>query len=313
MAVKPKRLKIGDTIGLIAPSSGSKTPSMITKGIKILHQMGFKTLEGEHIRKRWNYLSAPDKDRVSDIMRMYENPKVDAIMCIRGGYGTGRLFAKLDYDVIKSNPKILTGFSDITGLSLAIQKKCNHVTFHGPMLTSNLAQPDMHPHTKEFFFNMVMNPTASGSIIPGSDKKNGIIINKGKASGMLTGGNLSIVNTTIGTPWEITTKGKIVFLEDVGEDLYRIDRMLTHLLNAGKLTDAAGIALGQFTYSEGGKNYRKLLQDVIKDLLGWIKLPVVMDLPFGHVKCHSTIPYGITATLDANTTGDLIIDESAVK
>lgn len=312
MLVKPERLKTGDLIGIIAPSSAIKEKHKILKGIKVLKEKGFKIIEGKHIRKKFGFLSASDEERLEDIHMMYANPDVKAIICLRGGYGTGRLFNSLDYDLIKKNPKIFVGFSDITGLSLAIFKKCNQVTFHGPMVTSNFANDNCHPFTKNYFFEIITKNEPAGSIIKGSNKKIGKVLVRGKAKGRLIGGNLSLVVTTLGTPYEISTKGKIVFLEDVDEALYRVDRMLTHMLNAGKLIDSAGIVLGQFTLSDADKNYNRDLRNLFIERLANLKIPVVMDLPFGHVPCLATLPYGILATLDGDN-GDLIIEESAVR
>ncbi len=313
MTVKPIALKTGDTIGIIAPASGIKDKSKINKGIKFLKQHGFKVIEGKHIRKRKNFLATSDKERLEDLHDMYKNKNVKLILCMRGGYGTNRLLNGIDYELIKKNPKILAGFSDITGLSIAIHRKCNQVIFHSPMLTSNFANDNCPPYTIETFFKLICDARPAGSLLAGSNKKKCIIITKGKASGLLTGGNLATVVTTLGTPYEIITKNKIVFLEDVDEALYRVDRMLTHLLNAGKLSDAAGIVLGQFTLDNAGKNYNKELKEVLTERLGNLKIPVLMDFPFGHIPFTATIPYGIKATLDAYDKGDLIIEESAVK
>lgn len=316
MPIKPRRLKPGDTIGVIAPASAPQDPTMIDKGKIALEEMGYHVVLGKFCREKSGFLAGSDRERLADLHRMFANSRINAILCLRGGYGTGRLLRQINFRLIQRNPKIFVGFSDITALHLAFLKKANLVTFHGPMVTANLIKKNSPPYTQDSLFRILSERKAFGSIRPGSDVRRAVTIRKGKARGPLTGGNLSIIVNTLGTPYEIVTRGKIVFIEDIDEAPYRMDRNLTHLLNAGKLRDAAGIVVGKCAGCDAkrkkGEPYTQSLKDVIRDRLYPLKIPVLMNMPFGHVDYLCTLPLGIRATLDA-TKGDLTIEESAVK
>ncbi len=316
MLRKPYRLESGMTIGLIAPASAPGDDKLIDRGIGALKSRGYRVKLARCARAKLGFLAGTDRQRLADLHSMFRNPKVDAIFCLRGGYGTARLLKGIDYDLIRQNPKIFVGFSDITALHLAFLRKARLVTFHGPMVTSNFAKKKGTLYTLEGFLRMLSEPEPFGSILPGSGTKRGKTLRKGQVTAPLVGGNLSIVVTTLGTPWEISTKNKIVFLEDVGEANYRIDRMLTHLLNAGKFDGAAGIVFGKFSDCEikptGDGCATQTIEEILRDRMGHLKIPIAYDFPFGHVDYTATLPLGIKATLNA-TKGDLIIEESAVR
>ncbi|MBN1899765.1 LD-carboxypeptidase [Candidatus Sumerlaeota bacterium] len=314
--MKPRRLESGMTIGLIAPSSAPGKVELIEKGMQVLNGQGFKTKLGKNALAKKGYLSGTDKQKLADFHAMFADPKIDAVICLRGGYGTPRLLRYVDFDLIRKNPKIFVGFSDITGLHIPLLIKSRLVTFHGPMLTSNIAHEEAREYSMGSLMRMITEPKPFGSILPGSGTKKGKTLNKGKATGTLIGGNLSLLTTFLGTPWDFSTKGKILFIEDVGEANYRIDRLLTHLLNAGKLESAAGIVLGQFSDTEckptADGRPTQTVEEIIHDRLKALKIPIAYGFPFGHEKITATLPLGIKATLDA-TKGDLIIEESAVR
>jgi muramoyltetrapeptide carboxypeptidase len=316
MAKKPAKLEKGMTIGLIAPASAPGNEKSINAGIKILEDHGYNVKLARNAKAKKGFLAGTDRQRISDIHSMFKNKKIDAIACLRGGYGTPRLLKGIDYDLIKNNPKIFIGFSDITGLLVAFLKKSGIVTFHGPMVTSNYAHKKGRDYALGSLLKIVSNDEAFGSILPGSGIKKGKAIQKGRATGILVGGNLSLLVTLLGTPFDFSTKKKILFIEEVGEDNYRVDRMLTQLLNAGKFNDAAGIAFGQFsgcvaTPSPDNRPTQGIAE-IIKDRTKGLNIPVVSGLPFGHDAFTATLPVGIKATLDAEKS-DLIIEESAVK
>ena len=316
MPLKPKRLEPGKTIGVIAPASAPGSDRLIKSGIKIMERRGYKVKMGKFSRAAKGFLAGTDKQRLSDLHAMFKDPEVDAIICLRGGYGATRLLKKIDYQLIRRNPKIFVGFSDITGLAMAFLKKANLVTFHGPMITSNIAHKNGRKYTLGTLMDMITKPEPFGSILPGSGIRRGKTLRRGRASGALVGGNLSLLTTLLGTPWEFSTQNKIVFIEEVGEANYRIDRMFTHLLNAGKLADAAGIVLGYFSDTEikPGPDDKptQSLEEIFRDRLRSLNIPIAYGFPFGHEKITATLPVGVKATLDASK-GDLIIEEKAVR
>jgi muramoyltetrapeptide carboxypeptidase len=317
MPTKPDRLNYGDTIGIIAPASAPPDPKNIDRSVAVLERLGFQTRLAPNVRKRWGFLAGSDRDRASDLMRMFADRKVKAIVCVRGGYGTARLLPLLDYRTIRANPKIFIGYSDITSLHAAFLVKTNLVTFHGPMLNSDFVKPDFPAFTLQSFLKTLMQPSAPGSIRDGYKRRTVTILRRGMASGPLIGGNITLLCASLGTPYQPSFKNCILFFEDLDEAPYRFDRMLTQLLNAGLLQQVAGVAIGinagcKDPQARNAKEYRQTLEDVFKDRLLLLKVPVVAGLPFGHVPHNATLPVGLRATLDAET-GDLSVDEAAVK
>jgi muramoyltetrapeptide carboxypeptidase len=325
--IKPPRLHPGDTIAIIAPASAPPDPKAVDYSVAVLQKLGFKPKLGPHVRKRFGFLAGTDRERAGDIMKMFTDSKVNAILCLRGGYGTPRLLPLLDYKAIHSHPKIFIGFSDITALHCAFLLRSSLISFHGPMLNSDLIKPDCPSFTIDSLLRTVFNPAPAGSLTHSlnpalkrtsqpSAPLRPISLRRGTASGTLIGGNLSLLCGLIGTPYEPSFKNKILFFEDVDEPPYRFDRMLTYLLNTGLLRQVSGIAIGTNANSEDPKaktarEYRQTLTDVLNERLSSLKGPIVMNLPFGHVPFNATLPIGIRATLDANKC-DLIITESAV-
>lgn len=317
MPVKPSRLNYGDTIGIIAPASAPPNPDTIDRSVEVLARLGFKARLAPRVRKRWGFLAGSDRDRAADLMRMFADPQVKAIVCVRGGYGTARLLPLLDYDAIRARPKIFVGYSDITSLHGAFLKKSNLVSFHGPMLNSDLVQESLPEFTLQSFLRTLMRPVAPGSICQGYHKKTVEILRRGIASGPLVGGNICILCASLGTPYQPSFRNAILFFEDLDEAPFRFDRMLTQLLNAGLLQQVAGIAIGinkncADPKAKKAKEYRQTLEDVFRDRLLPLKVPVVSGLPFGHIPYNATLPIGVRVTLDANQ-GDLRVTEPAVR
>jgi len=314
--LKPEPLCFGDTVGLIVPASPPPDPKAVDRAVEALERYGFKPKPGKHVRERHGFLAGDDRDRAADIMEMFADKQVKAIICLRGGYGSARLLGRLDYEVIRRNVKIFSGFSDITSLHCAFAKKVGMISIHAPMLNGGLQAKDLPEFTRASFFRTVMEAAPSGSIVSGLEKKSVSIVCSGVAEGTLIGGNLSVLCAAIGTPFEPSFKDKILFFEDIGEQPYRLDRMLTHLLNAGILKQLAGVAVGINRDCEDTKDskrdeYRQTAADVMKERLSDLAVPVLTGLPFGHVALNATIPVGVRARLDADA-GDLIILESAV-
>lgn len=333
--IKPLRLQTGMTIGVVAPASAARDPIHVDQAVHTLETIGFRVKAGRHVRERHGFLASTDRNRLADLHRMFADPKVDAIMCLRGGYGTGRLADAIDYSLVKANPKVFIGFSDITMLNLAFLRKCGLVSFNGPMVASTFADDVPSRFSVASFLRTVCHAAAPGSIWQEHDDRDYRVIRPGTASGRLTGGNLSLLAASVGTPYEIQTRGAIVFMEEVDEKPYRIDRMLTQLLSAGKLKDAAGIVIGrnvpnsEFAEMEGlaagdaprnvkplpsrlPREFEPLMDDVFYDRLRPLGIPVISGLPFGHIHDYATLPLGVKATMDSRT-GDLVIEEAAVR
>lgn len=307
--IKPQPLCPGDTIGVIAPASPGNLEAALA-GISWLEACGFQVKLGKTVNQIGGYLAGTDAERAADINAMFATPEIAGILCLRGGYGTMRLLDLLDYNVIRTHPKVFVGYSDITALHSSINQRTGLVTFHGPMVASDMG-PDLSDYTWNCFYRAVSScePLGLVSNPPLSPAPRFIV--PGMAQGTLTGGNLSLIAATLGTPYEIDTKDKILCLEDIGEAPYRIDRMLTQLLLAGKLQAAAGIVVAVCTDCDStDESPDFLVEDVLRERLGNLKKPVLCDLYFGHTTDKATIPLGVTATLD-NQVGGLVITESA--
>jgi muramoyltetrapeptide carboxypeptidase len=314
--LKPDRINFGDTIGIIAPASAPPDPKAIDRAVEALERFGFKPKLAKNVRARHGFIAGGDRERAADVMSMFTDEKVKAMICIRGGYGCGRILDRLDYDVIRRNPKILSGYSDITALHSALMKKSGLLSIHAPMLNGALADPNVPEFTKKSFLRTVMEAKPAGSICKGYEGKTVSILHRGTVEGRLVGGNLSILCASLGTPYAPPFKGKILFIEDISERPYRLDRLLTHLWNAGVFDQIIGVAVGVNADCDEPKSQVKEYQqsgaDVVKERLSTLKVPVVIGLPFGHVDLNATLPVGARARLDANK-GDLIITESAVR
>jgi muramoyltetrapeptide carboxypeptidase len=317
MPIKPDRLSLGDMIGIVAPASAPAGPKVLERAVETIRGLGFRVRLAPNAWKRFGFLAGSDRERAADLMRMFQDQRVKAILCVRGGYGSARLLPLLDYRVIRANPKIFLGYSDITSLHCAFLKKANLISFHGPMLVPDFADGEMPRFTLQSVQRTMMRPSPAGSICQGYRRQSISILRGGTASGQLVGGNLSVLCATLGTPYQAAFKNKILFLEDHSERPYRFDRMLTHLVNAGALRQVVGVAVGineacHDPNARGATEYRQTLQDVLEERLLPLKIPVVTGLPFGHVVLNATLPIGIRATLDG-IKGDLVITEAAVK
>lgn len=296
--IKPNKINKGDTIGLIAPGSYI-SERQLNNSVENLNKLGYKVKYNPEIMAKHGYLAGEDSVRVKQIHSMFLDDEVKAIMAVRGGYGCSRLLPYLDYEMIKNHPKILVGYSDITSLLYGIYKKTKLVCFHGPVATSTFNEYSL----KNFENILTINQNNYVMQNLAEDKDTLNVINPGVAKGELVGGNLSIVVSLIGTEYDIDTKNKIIFLEDIGEEPYRIDRMLTQMKLSGKFENCAGIALGIFRRCEIDPNDPEFensltLYQVFKDRLGDLGIPVISGLSFGHITNKFTLPFGISAQLD---------------
>lgn len=308
---RPVALHEGATVALIAPGSPI-SEEKTAKSLLNLAALGFKVKEGQHWCARNGYLAGTDAERLADLHRAFADPEVEAVWCARGGYGCGRLLPLLDYDLIRHNPKIFIGYSDITALHLAIHQRTGLVTFHGPVAASDYPENTL-AHLKATIFDKktpyALSMPAAEETLPGEEFRP-FVIAAGRASGPLMGGNIALLSALAGTPWAPSFKGKIAFMEDIGEQPYRLDRMLTQLLQATDLAKAAGIALGVFTDCQP-KGESLSLPDMLRDRLSSLGIPVAYGFPFGHVAHQATLPYGIQAEMDTER-GTLTLLEGAV-
>jgi muramoyltetrapeptide carboxypeptidase len=229
---------------------------------------------------------------------MFKDPHIDGLVCLRGGYGSMRILHRIDYHAIRHNPKVLVGYSDITALQLAIWKKTRLVTFSGPMLAADLGC-EADGNTLKQFYKALTHPLPLG-VIPLAPDVKAEVINPGRARGRLVGGNLSLVAATLGTPYEINTRGMILFLEEVNEQPYRVDRMLRQLRLSGKLQAAAGVVFGKFVGCEAGHSQGSFtLLEVLRETLKELKAPCFYGLAVGHMAQKATLPLGVRAEMDA--------------
>lgn len=306
--IKPIPLKIGDKVAIIAPSSATDIKS-VEKGEKRIRALGLKPVMFPTCYTNYGHLAAPDQDRARDINNAFGNKTIKGIICLRGGYGTPRLLDLLDYEIISLNPKVFVGFSDITALHIAFNQVCKMVTFHGPMATSNFAKVNSkvefdHYSTKSLIKNIFTDEPIGLYYNPPGEEL--FSLNSGKAEGILTGGNLSLLVSTLGSKYEIDTKDKILFIEEVGEPIYKIDRMFTSLSLAGKFNDCKGIILGTFTNCErekksydGGLDLS--LEEVIDNTLVKYNKPIIYNFRAGHNFPQPTIALGTNVVINADS------------
>lgn len=306
--IKPKRLELGDTIGVIAPASPAP-PKVIRKSIQILQGFGYQVKLGRSVGLVYGYLAGDDETRAQDILDMFVDPEVKAIFCLRGGYGTPRILDLLDYELIRQHPKILVGYSDITALHTAIHKMTNLVTFHGPMVGELGKDPD--PLSWCTLFQHLTNPVSFESY--GGCFEDSYTISPGVVEGEIVGGNLSLLTSTLGTPYEIETKGKILFIEDVSEEPYAIDRMLTQLRLAGKLDVAKGIVITDFHDLNIPHEKPSLpIDQIFQDIIAPLNIPFFYGVSVGHCRPNLTIPIGISVQLDATARSLTFLENGVV-
>ena len=303
--IKPAALKKGGTVGLVTPAS-SLTRSAFEKTLTNIEALGFNVKYSDNLRVTRGFLSGTDAQRLIDLHEMFEDGEVDAIICARGGYGSARLLPHLNTNLIRSNPKPLVGYSDITALHQFIYAQTGLVTFHGPVGAS-----DYNDFTKDYFEDVVMK----GKKVKIRAEEPEVIV-PGEAEGRLIGGNLSLLASLVGTPYQTAYEGHILCIEEIGESTYRVDRMLTQMVQSGVLKGVRGIALGYFTNCDarpGDRGYEQSisLMEVFRDQFGQLGVPVLAGLPFGHEEHNATFPVGVNAKIDTGK-GTLKVLESAV-
>lgn len=299
--ILPKALKKGDTIGLIAP--GYAFPQkVLQETVETIIDLGYKPYYTEQLLNRHGYFSNTDENRAGDINHMFRNPKVDVILCIRGGYGCTRLMELIDYDLILKNPKALIGFSDVTALLNGIHQTTGLVTYHGPV-GSTLNHSYTINQFKEIVTGKTALPVIKNAPLETKQKYNPeyerYTITPGSATGVICGGSLTLINALIGTPHEIDFTNKLVFIEDIDEAPYRIDRMLTQLIEGKTFKNAAAVIFGVCAGCNESTNPNSFtLKEVLVDLIQPLGMPAAYGMSFGHIKQNFTFPIGINASFE---------------
>jgi muramoyltetrapeptide carboxypeptidase len=286
--IRPPRLKPGDTIGIVAPA-GPFDVNIFDQGIHTLKAMGFQIHIPDDIYESDGYLAGSDQQRVDVIHRLFADPDINAIVCAKGGYGSLRLLPLLDFGAIEKNPKIFMGHSDISALLSTIDAKCGLVTFHGPLVTTLSSAPEA---TRQ----AVIAALTSGRALDIKTEK-GITIHSGSTTGRVCGGNLTTLCHLLGTPFEPSFTEQILFLEDRGEAPYRLDRMLFQMKLAGCFEGLGGLILGDFIDCGATEDIFKIFSDLFQDS----SIPILAGFESGHGKQNITLPFGIEATLDADS------------
>lgn len=288
--LKGKKLTSASTIGIIAPAS-PENKDKIDKKLCEFKELGFKIKLAPHLYNKYGHLAGFDSDRIKDLHDMFLDPSIDGIVCLRGGYGTARLISSLDKKIILQNPKFFCGYSDIT-LLLNYFANLGLITFHGPMITSDFTDE----LTKKYFLKTSICNTKNFSYDLLDLNPNISTYNLSSFKGKLVGGNLSIICSSLSTKYEINTKDSILLIEEVNEAPYCIDRMLTHLINSGKLHDCNGIIIGHLTDCTLPNYDRSLTtEEVILNRLLPLNIPLIIGMPFGHSCPNITIPIGASA------------------
>ena len=310
--IKAKKLSNGDLIGIISPASSPDDSALIESGSRYIEGLGYRTILGKNVGKSRGYLAGTDDERVIDIHQMFSDKKVKAIFCLRGGYGAFRLLDKIDYRLIRNNPKIFVGFSEITSLQMAMLHKANLITFAGPMVVPNFSK-EVRSYTEESFWQMITSTKKIGKVkLPELDKLPSL--NLGITTGRLVGGNLAVFVSLLGTKYLPDLNNKILLLEEINEPPYKIDRMFNQLRLNKAFDKVSGIILGSFVdCNEPDKEKKTLtLEEVWSDYLSRIKIPVIHSFPHGHIKDMLTVPIGTRIKLNA-TKGYFEFTESGVR
>ncbi|WHO39940.1 LD-carboxypeptidase [Sphingobium sp. AP49] len=313
--IRPPRLREGDVVGLIEPAGFTDDAFDLDLVKETIVAMGLKPKAAPHLVERYGYLAGKDADRAADVNAMYADPEVKAVFAVRGGWGCARMLPYLDFKTIRANPKLLTGFSDITALHLAFAARAGFTTIHGPNAASSwgkLSWNAFHALAFEGATPTYANPVGTDDRLV---QRSGRIrtFGKGRASGRLLGGNLTVLCALLGTPWLPDFDGAILFVEDTNEAEYRVDRMLTQLSLAGVLPKLAGFVFGQCTscnaadVSYGGFTLSEVLQQHLTPL----GIPAFQGALFGHIANQFSLPVGVRAEIDADA-GTIRLLESAV-
>jgi len=305
--VRPPRLRRGSRIALVAPAGPLLERDDITRAVLLCRALDYEAVPGPHVAGHYGYFSGTDEERLADLNGAFRDPSIDAVWCIRGGYGVTRILDGIDFEALARHPRPVIGYSDITALLAGVGRRAGMVAFHAPT-----ARAEMPLFSRLHFAQVLTGSGPAGALQPlpvppdilVPQENRVVTIRGGIAEGPLAGGNLSLLQCLVGTPWFPDLDGALLFLEDVNEDLYRIDRMLSHLRLAGALAELRGVLVGRFTNLKRHMNDGALgLDEVLSHQLGTLGVPVAYGLPIGHIDAQWTLPIGVRARFDADTGG----------
>jgi muramoyltetrapeptide carboxypeptidase len=300
--VRPRALRPGDTIAIVAPS-GPVEPSRLEDGAALLREWGFDVRCMPSTQTGRGFLAGEsDQQKGEELSHCFADPSVAGIICARGGYGAMRILPYVDWNAVRANPKFLCGYSDITALHQAIRHEAGLVTFHGPLGARQGDEPGLHPWTAAELRRAMTTTAPLGRVVPPSDAPQLTTLVEGTATGPLVGGNLTLVAAMAGTRWQLDPRDCILLLEDVNEAPYRIDRMLTQLLLSGMLDGVRGVLFGDSPTCDrpAGDPRTFPLATILRDRLGPLSIPVLYGFPCGHTLWRATLPLGVPVTLDAS-------------
>jgi len=309
----PQCLKKGDLIGLVTPGSPIEK-RQLDETIQKLENLGFRTYNTDSVLAEYGYFAGRDQERADELMHMFTNKEVDGIWCVRGGYGSIRILNLLDFEKIEQNPKVFVGYSDITALLTTVFEQTGLVTYHGPVGIS-----DFNDFSVKSLEKVILNPGNQYRIpyereddTEDNPEFDRYTIHGGKAEGELIGGNISVLDSMIGSRFEPNFENKIVYLEEIEEKTYRVDKMLFHLLEATTLKKAAGVVMGVFSDCNINDEPRLSLRTAIEDLLRPLGIPVSYGLSFGHINKMVTIPNGIRARMNADRNNLKLLEKTVL-
>jgi muramoyltetrapeptide carboxypeptidase len=305
--VRPPRLERGSRIALAAPAGPLLERHDITRAEALCRALDYEPVPGAHAAGHYGYFSGTDEERLADLNAAFRDPSIDAVWCIRGGYGVTRILDRVDFEALARHPRPVLGYSDITALLAGVARRAGMVAFHAPT-----ARAEMSLFTRRHFALALTDPRPAAALEPLPvpqdilvPHENRIVtIRGGVAEGPLAGGNLSLLQCLVGTPWFPELDGALLFLEDVNEDLYRIDRMLSHLRLAGALSRLRGVLVGRFTNLKRHMSDGALgVDEVLAHYFAPLGIPVAYGLPIGHIDAQWTLPIGVRARFDADSGG----------
>lgn len=307
--VLPKPLPRNGVIGIVSPASAQRDPSRLERGVRYLETLGYRVELGRHALTQRAYLAGTDDERLQDLHEMFADRRIDAVFCARGGYGSARLLDRIDYTMIKRSRKVFVGFSDITALQLALLRRASFVTFSGALPSVDMAD-GFDRESEASFWRAITSTKALGVITQSAPLR---AHKRGRTTGMLMGGNLSIVASLCGTKYMPPTSDAILVLEDIGEESYSIDRLLTQLRLSGVLTDARGVAFGRFTADESrtASTPARPVSDILAEFSTHVQGPVLSNLLYGHESKKLTLPFGVRASLVVGADCTLKLSEAA--
>ena len=307
--LRPRRVRAGGTIGLVAPAGVLRSPGQVSEAAADMRAMGFEARVGRHALDRYGFLAGSDQHRADDFMAMVTDPDVDAVVCLRGGYGVLRILDALDYDAARASRPLVVGYSDVTALHLALLAQAGLTGLSGPMVAPDW--PHLDAETEAHFWRLAGGETGVSLAGPGDEQPFGLA--DGDAEGLLVGGNLSLVAALLGTPFLPDLTGAVLVLEDVGEAPYRIDGLLARLRLAGVLERLGGLVFGMFTGADPLPDRPSLdLADVLDTYAACVDGPVAAGLTYGHVRRKVTLPVGVTARLTVDGPAARLVTTSPV-